>query len=108
MPGSYIAGQKEFGQWVYALLIAWTQGTEPERIAMRPVLEDLILREIKRRGKKGLSLVSDELLKGSEQEVALVSAARKIFGNWLSALRASDVAWDGKGSAKFSRSRQIR
>jgi len=75
---------------------------------MRPVLEDLILREIKRRGKEGLSLVSDELLKSSEKEAAIVSALRKIFGNWPAALRASDVAWDGKGSAKFSRSRQIR
>jgi hypothetical protein len=104
----YSAGKKQHGQWVYALLMAWTKGTKPERIAMRPVLEELILREIKRRAKQGLSLVADELLKSSDEKAALVSASRKIFGNWPSALRASDVAWDGKGAAKFARPRQIQ
>jgi len=63
----------------------------------------VILREIRRRGDEGLTLVADELLKSSEEEAALVSASRKIFGTWPTALRASDVAWDGKGLAKFAR-----
>jgi hypothetical protein len=104
----YNSGLKQFGQWVYALLIAWMKGSEADRIAMRPVLEELILRELNRRTKKGLSLVSANLSKGSEEEAALVSAARKIFGNWPTALRAADVAWDGKGIARFARARRIR
>ncbi len=101
----YTRGRKEFGQWVYALLIAWTKGTKIHRIAMRSNLEELILREINRRADEGLTLVADELLKSSEEEAALVAASRKIFGNWPNGLRAADVAWDGKGIAKFSHSR---
>jgi len=101
----YSTGKRKFGRWVYALLAAWEKASEPNRIAIRSILENYILREIKRRGEKGLSLVADELLKSSEEEAALVSASRKIFGNWPAALRASDVAWDGKGIAKFARPR---
>ncbi len=73
-------------------------------LSMKPTLERLILREIKRRCDAGLSLVSEDLTNGSEEEFAFLSTATRLFGNWKGALRSSDVAWDGRGLATTARS----
>ncbi len=100
----YNSGKRLFGgQWTYAVAVAWIQSSKIGRIALRTDLEPLILRQINRRANEGLSLVSDELMEGLEEEVALVKAAIGIFRHWPAALRAADVAWDGKGVAKFGR-----
>lgn len=99
----YRSGCKKFGRWVYALLMACEEGTTPDYLAMKTVLERMILLEMRRRCKNGFSLVEQDLLGGEKAEAAMVIVSKKIFGSWAGALRAADVAWDGKGLAKYKR-----
>jgi hypothetical protein len=100
----YIQGRKQFTRWVYALLIAWKQGTNIDRIALRTAIEGQLLRELRRRCKEGLSLVDDELRQGTEEEVALIECTQHIFGSWPAALSAANVVWDWDGIATINRS----